>query len=86
MFSLINKFALIILSVIGLIELGLAVWSVVNDRYKVLAYNLSDVGYIVSKIKHKKIFVCRRYFDLIIRIYGYYGIYRCVTWLQQLLY
>jgi hypothetical protein len=47
----ISKLSVIILCIIGLAELALALWSVFDDRYKVLAYNLADVGYIVSKNK-----------------------------------
>ncbi|CAF4608636.1 unnamed protein product [Rotaria socialis] len=46
MFKLVNRFALIILCVIGLIEFGLGIWTVLENRYKILAYNLADVGYI----------------------------------------
>ncbi|CAF2487436.1 unnamed protein product [Rotaria sp. Silwood2] len=46
MFKFINKLALITLCIIGLIELGLALWTVVENHYKVLAYNLADVGFI----------------------------------------
>ena len=42
------KIAVIILVIPGLIELGLAMWTILESRYKTLAYNLADVGYIVS--------------------------------------
>jgi uncharacterized SAM-binding protein YcdF (DUF218 family) len=48
-----SKLAVIILGILGLIELGLALWTVLDDRYKSLAYNLADVGYIVSIISTK---------------------------------
>jgi uncharacterized SAM-binding protein YcdF (DUF218 family) len=48
MFKFISKLALVILGILGLIELGLAMWTVLENRYKSLAYNLADVGYIVS--------------------------------------
>ncbi len=44
----ISKLSVIILLIIGLAELGLALWTVFDDRYKILAYYLADVGYIVS--------------------------------------
>jgi hypothetical protein len=49
-----SRLSIFILFIIGLIELGLALWTVVDYRYKSLAYILADVGYIVSiyKIKH----------------------------------
>ncbi|CAF4549875.1 unnamed protein product [Rotaria sp. Silwood1] len=46
MFKFINKLALIILCIIGLIELGLAMWTVLENHYKTLAYNLADAGFI----------------------------------------
>ncbi|CAF0903615.1 unnamed protein product [Rotaria sordida] len=45
-FKFINKLALVILCIIGIIELTLAFWTVLDHRYKVLAYNLADVGFI----------------------------------------
>lgn len=50
MFKFISKLAVIILCIVGLAELGLAMWTVIEDRYKSLAYNLADVGFIVSCI------------------------------------
>jgi uncharacterized SAM-binding protein YcdF (DUF218 family) len=50
-----SKLAVIILGILGLIELGLALWTVLDDRYKSLAYNLADVGYIVSIISTKNL-------------------------------
>jgi uncharacterized membrane protein YwaF len=47
-FKFISKLAVIVLFIVGLIELGLAMWTVLENRYKSLAYNLADVGYIVS--------------------------------------
>jgi hypothetical protein len=46
----ISKLAVVILFIIGLIELGIALWTVLDYRYKSLAYSLADVGYIVSDI------------------------------------
>ncbi|CAF1223168.1 unnamed protein product [Adineta ricciae] len=46
MFQFVNKLALVILCIIGFIEFGLALWTILEDRYKSLAYNLADVGYI----------------------------------------
>ncbi|UJR37424.1 hypothetical protein I4U23_030127 [Adineta vaga] len=46
MFQLLSRLALVILCTLGLIELGLALWTVLEDRYKSLGYNLADVGYI----------------------------------------
>ena len=43
-----SKLSVIILCILGLTELGLALWTVLDNRYKSLAYNLADVGYIVS--------------------------------------
>ena len=43
-----SRVAIVLLCVLGLIELGLALWTVLEDRYKSLAYSLADVGYIVS--------------------------------------
>jgi uncharacterized SAM-binding protein YcdF (DUF218 family) len=48
MFKFISKLAVVILVILGLLELGLALWTVLENRYKSLAYNLADVGYIVS--------------------------------------
>jgi hypothetical protein len=48
MFKFISKLAVLVLCILGLIELGLALWTVLEGRYKSLAYNLADVGYIVS--------------------------------------
>lgn len=48
MFKFLSKLAIVILCILGLIELGLALWTILEDRYKSLAYTLSDVGYIVS--------------------------------------
>ena len=42
-----SKLSVLVLIVIGLAELALALWTVFDDRYRSLAYNLSDVGYIV---------------------------------------
>ena len=50
MLQFVNKLALVILCIIGLIEFVLALWTILEDRYKSLAYNLADVGYIVSFI------------------------------------
>ena len=43
-----SRVAIILLFILGLIELGLALWTVLEDRYKSLAYSLADVGYLVS--------------------------------------
>ena len=48
MLKFLSKSAVIILCILGLTELGLAMWTVFDNRYKSLAYNLADVGYIVS--------------------------------------
>jgi len=53
-FKITSKLAVIILFIIGLTELGLALWTVLDNRYKCLAYNLADVGYIVSFYFNKK--------------------------------
>lgn len=50
-FKLTSKIAVTILVIIGLIELALALWTVLENRYKTLAYNLADVGYIVSLLQ-----------------------------------
>jgi hypothetical protein len=47
-----SKLCVIILCIIGLAELALALWTVLDDRYRSLAYNLADVGYIVSTKKN----------------------------------
>ncbi|CAF4084322.1 unnamed protein product [Adineta steineri] len=41
-----SKIAVFILCILGLIELALALWTVLDKRYRTLAYNLADVGYI----------------------------------------
>ena len=46
----ISKLSIGILCILGLAELGLALWTIFDPRYRSLAYNLADVGYIVSKI------------------------------------
>ena len=51
--KLTSRTAVIILGIIGLIEFGLALWTVLDSRYKVLAYNLADVGYIVSVVQKR---------------------------------
>ena len=48
MFKFISKIAVIILCILGLVELGLALWTVLEGQYRSLAYTLADVGYIVS--------------------------------------
>ena len=50
-FKLTSKIAVTILVIIALIELALALWTVLENRYKTLAYNLADVGYIVSLLE-----------------------------------
>jgi len=47
-FKFFSKLSVIILCILGLAELGLALWTVLDNQYKILAYNLADVGYIVS--------------------------------------
>jgi uncharacterized SAM-binding protein YcdF (DUF218 family) len=81
MFKFTSKLAVIILFILGLIELGIALWTVLDTRYKCLAYNLADVGYIVSFYFDKKI----KLLFLLNRIYGYYDIYPCVYLLHRLL-
>ena len=49
--NFLSKLSVIILCILGLIELGLALWTVLDSRYRSLAYNLADVGYIVSTQK-----------------------------------
>ncbi len=49
--SFLSKLSVILLCIVGLAELGLALWTALDNRYKILAYNLADVGYIVSKNK-----------------------------------
>ena len=46
--TFVSKLFIILLCILGLIELGFALWTVLDQRYKTLAYNLADVGYIVS--------------------------------------
>lgn len=48
MFKFASRLALVVLCILGLIELGLALWTVLEDRYRSLAYTLADVGYLVS--------------------------------------
>lgn len=48
-FKFLSKISVIILCILGLTELGLALWTIFDNRYKSLAYNLADVGYIVNK-------------------------------------
>jgi uncharacterized SAM-binding protein YcdF (DUF218 family) len=55
MFKFISKLAVVVLLILGLIELGLALWTVLENRYKSLAYNLADVGYIVSFVDRNEI-------------------------------
>ena len=65
-----SKLSIIILWIVGLVELALALWTVLDHRYKTLGYTVADVGYIVSIIEQNLfIFFCFYYF--IIRIYGY---------------
>jgi hypothetical protein len=45
----ISRLAIFILCIIGLLELALALWTVCDRGYRSLAYNLANVGYIVSK-------------------------------------
>ena len=45
--SFLSKVAILILCAIALTELALALWTVLENRYKSLAYSLADVGYIV---------------------------------------
>ena len=70
-----SKLAVAILCIVGLIELGLALWTLLEDQYKSLAYNLADVGYIVSAPSRSP-----RDPSLLLpsRISGYYGICPCV--------
>ncbi|CAF3351698.1 unnamed protein product [Rotaria socialis] len=44
--TFVSKFSIILLCILGLIELGFALWTVLDQQYKTLAYNLADVGYI----------------------------------------
>ncbi|CAF0933800.1 unnamed protein product [Didymodactylos carnosus] len=46
MILFLNKLTVIFLCILGLTELSLALWTVLENRYKTLAYTLSDVGYI----------------------------------------
>lgn len=48
MLTFLSKLSVIILCILGVVELGFALWSVLDQRYKTLAYTLADVGYIVS--------------------------------------
>ena len=48
MFKCLSQCAILVLALLALVELALAIWTVVEPRYKSLAYNLADVGYIVS--------------------------------------
>ncbi|CAF4144817.1 unnamed protein product, partial [Rotaria magnacalcarata] len=41
-----SKLFIILLCILGLIELGFALWTLLDQRYKTLAYDLADVGYI----------------------------------------
>ncbi|CAF0897007.1 unnamed protein product [Adineta ricciae] len=45
-FKFCSKLAVLLLCVLGFIELGLALWTVLDPRYRSLAYNLADVGYM----------------------------------------
>ena len=45
--NFLSRLAIIILCAIALTELALALWTVLENRYKSLAYSLADVGYIV---------------------------------------
>ena len=53
-FTFTSRIAVVILGIIGLIEFGLALWTILDERYKTLAYNLADVGYIVSVMQISK--------------------------------
>lgn len=50
-FKLTSNIAVTILVIVALIELALALWTVLENRYKTLGYNLADVGYIVSLLQ-----------------------------------
>ncbi|UJR08808.1 hypothetical protein I4U23_013063 [Adineta vaga] len=45
-FKFCSKLAVILLCILGFIELGLALWTILDPRYRSLAYNLADVGYM----------------------------------------
>ena len=47
--KILSQFAVIILTLLALVELALAIWTVAEHRYKSLAYSLADVGYIVRR-------------------------------------
>ncbi|CAF0949574.1 unnamed protein product [Rotaria sordida] len=46
MLTFLSKISIILLCILGLTELAFALWSILDHRYKTLAYNLADVGYI----------------------------------------
>lgn len=47
--KILSQFAVVILTLLALVELALAIWTVAEHRYKSLAYSLADVGYIVRR-------------------------------------
>lgn len=76
MFKCLCQCAILILALLALVELALAIWTVVEPRYKSLAYNLADVGYIVSSPMNSSI--DRLNIFLFFRICGFYDICPCV--------
>ncbi|CAF2514093.1 unnamed protein product [Rotaria sp. Silwood2] len=46
MLTFLSKLSIVLLCILGLTELAFALWSVLDHRYKTLAYSLADVGYI----------------------------------------
>ena len=67
-FKFCSKLALLLLCVLGFIELGLALWTVLDPRYRSLAYNLADVGYmVINRTSDCLAFL----FSCNFRIYGY---------------
>jgi hypothetical protein len=59
MLKFLSKCALVILCILGLIELALALWTILESRYKNLAYNLADVGFIVNIVDPRQTRTCQ---------------------------
>lgn len=76
-----SKISVVVLILIGLAALALALWTVFDDRYRSLAYNLADVGYIVSNDNLYTFFLIISHSS---RISGFYDIYRYVFLHQRL--
>ncbi|CAF4802471.1 unnamed protein product [Rotaria sp. Silwood1] len=46
MLTFLSKLSIVLLCILGLTELAFALWSVLDQRYKTLAYSLADIGYM----------------------------------------